>query len=142
MKLLSGDRTGSPTGSAAADDWNRPIRVGLVFLAFEAVILTILGGLFLGELDSAVLFLAVAGAGGIGYLLLGLLTGTWVSIVFVLLPIVIAVPVGGTLADGSSASETALYVSWTYLSVYFFAPAWLLGLLISLVRRQYPSDPA
>lgn len=137
---MAEDRTDSPPEPASTDAWNQFLRVGLVFLAFEALIIFILGGPILGDSDSTLMFLAIAGVGGIGYLLLGVWTGTWLSIIFVFLPIVIAVAVGGTLPDGSSASETPLYVSWTFLSIYFFAPAWLFGLLISFARRQYSGN--
>ncbi len=138
---MAENRAGNPAGSDPAVGWNQFLRIGLAFLAFEAVIIFILGGPVLGDSDSTLLFLAIAGVGGIGYLLLGTWTGTWLSILFVFLPIVFAVAVGGTQPDGSSASETPLYVSWTFLSLYFFAPAWLVGMLISFLTRTYLGDP-
>lgn len=116
--------------------WNHFLLIGLVFLAVETVVL-----LLLGEVGSTPVFLAIAGTGGIAYLLLGVWAGSWLSGPFILLPIVIAVAIGGTLAHGSSPSETPLYVSWTFLTIYFFAPAWLLGLLIAFIRRSYRSTP-
>ena len=112
---------------------------GLIFLAFETVILFLAGGPF-GS-DSAVLFLLIAAAGGIGYLALGALAGSPLSLVFIAVPILIAVAVGGTASDGSTASEVPLYVSWTSLTIYFFAPAWLVGLLVSLFLRAYLFAP-
>ncbi|MGK2932625.1 MAG: hypothetical protein ACSLFD_07640 [Solirubrobacterales bacterium] len=124
----------NPTVDTEAQAWNRFLLIGLVFLAFETVVL-----LILRELTSTPVFLAVAGAGGVAYLLLGVWAGTWLSGLFVPLPVFIAVAVGGTLAHGTNPSETPLYVSWTFFSLYFFTPAWLLGLLIAFLRRSYPS---
>lgn len=137
MKPAIIDQRGNPNEADPTAAWHRFLRVGFAFLAFEAVILFLLGGPFFGDSDSTLLFLAIAGVGGIGYLLLGVWSGSWLSVVFVFLPIVVALAVGGTAVGGSSASETPLYVSWTFLTIYFFSPAWLFGLLISFVLRSY-----
>lgn len=142
MNSMASDQTGDPTETDPSVGWNRYLRAGMGFLVFEAMIVFILGGPFLGDSDSTLLFIVIAGAGGVGYLLLGVFAGTWLSVLFIGLPILIAVPIGGTVADGGSASEIPLYVSWTFLTLYFFAPAWLFGLLISFLLRTYPADPA
>lgn len=141
MNSVSSNRTSGLNEAGTASGWNYFLRAGLAFLAFETVIIFLLGGPLLGDSDSTLLFFAIAGVGAIGYLMLGVLAGTWLSVLFLVLPIVIAVAVGGTMADGYSASETPLYVSWTFLTLYFFAPAWLFGLLISFCLRTYSPDP-
>ena len=121
--------------------WHHFLKVGMAFLGLETVVLVLVGGPFFENSDSAIRFLAIAGVGGLGYLALGILAGSGLSIVFIAVPIVIAVAIGGTVADGSTASETPLYVSWTFLTLYFFAPLWLFGLLISFLLRSYPPAP-
>lgn len=116
---------------------------GLLFLVYEAVVITVLSGVVFGEIDSGLLYLGIAAvAGGAGYLAIGYITGSWASIVFIALPVVIALAIGGTDAsDSPGTGEVPLYVAWTAMS-YFFVPAWLAGLLIAFVlRRGEPGPP-
>ncbi len=141
MNPVATDPTRSSSEAKATAAWHHFLVVGSAFLVIETVVLFLVGGPFFGESDSVLLFLVIAGAGGFGYLMLGIWAGSWLSVLFIILPIVIAVPIGGTWADGSSASETPLYVSWTFFTIYFFAPAWLLGLLTSFAMRSYSQTP-
>jgi len=116
---------------------------GLIFLLYEAAVITVLSGVLFGEIDSGLLYLGIAAiAGGAGYLWFGYITGSWASIVFIALPVVIALAIGGTDAsDSPGTGEVPLYVAWTAMS-YFFVPAWLAGLLIAFVlRRGEPGSP-
>ena len=116
---------------------------GGAFLLYEAVVITLLSGVVFGEIDSGLVYLAIAAiAGGAGYAAIGYVTGSWASIVFIALPVVIALAIGGTNAsDSPGTGEVPLYVAWTAMS-YFFVPAWLAGLLIAFVlRRGEPGSP-
>ena len=115
---------------------------GLAFLVYEALVITLLSGVVFGEIDSGLLYLGIAAiAGGAGYALIGYITGSWASIVFIVLPVVIALAIGGTDAsDSAGTGEVPLYVAWTAMS-YFFVPAWLAGLLVAFVLRRGEPDP-
>ena len=114
---------------------------GGAFLLYEAVVITLLSGVVFGEIDSGLVYLAIAAiAGGAGYAAIGYVTGSWASIVFIALPVVIALAIGGTNAsDSPGTGEVPLYVAWTAMS-YFFVPAWLAGLLVAFVLRRGEPD--
>lgn len=114
--------------------WRRLLFACLAFLVYESVLILAFGDYFYTGVSSetgARLMLAAATA---GYLALGALSGSFVSVLAVPLPIAIAFAAGGDPpADAWGGEPMVLYVGWAFWSV-FFLPAWILGAVSALIR--------
>lgn len=122
--------------------------IGLIFLAFESLLIGLLGDYFYADIYSTFWMWCLIIVATFGYLFLGYGSGTWRSFAFLPLPILVAFLVGPPgitvgYADGSSVAvhhEPALYVRWVVFS-FGFIPAWALGILVR-TRKFRISSPA
>ena len=120
----------------------RLLGAGLAFLLYEAVLIALLNGDLFGQIGSDLLYLAIVVIGaGTGYLLLGTITGSWESAFLLVVPVFIAMAIGGTAETDSLITDgIPIYIAWALFSI-FFVPAWLVGLLLSLLLRDPEETP-
>ena len=118
--------------------WHRFLSTTIGFLVFESVLIGVFGEQFFTGVNSEFgvwLWVALAAS---GYLLLGALSGSWLSIGVIWMPILIALAIDMPVPEDAWGSERLpLYGMWFYMSVFIFLPAWFAGGLAgSIVRRK------
>ena len=121
--------------------WRRFILATILFLVYELVVIVFFGEYFFtGVASEAGVWMMVAAA-ATGYLLLGLLSGSWLSIFVIGIPLVFVLALDPPVHPDAWGSERLpLTGVWFMLSVIFL-PAWGLGTLIaSLVPENSVPD--
>lgn len=105
------------------------------FLVYESILIGVFGDYFFAESHSAFVAWTMIGLAAAGYFVLGALSGSWLSVLLIAIPMVIAAIID-VKAPGSSGGETLdLDQQWVLLTILFL-PAWALGSCVAFFRAR------
>ena len=116
--------------------WNRFLAATIGFLVFESFLIGVFGEYYFTGVSSELgVWLMVALAAS-GYLMFGAVSGSWLSVGVIWIPILIALALDMPVPQDAWGSERLpLYGMWIYMSIIFL-PAWFIGVVIGTYARR------